>query len=60
MYVCICHAVTERRVRAEVAAGARTASEVGARTGAGTGCGSCRERLRALVEQADDRLRIAS
>ncbi len=52
MYVCICHGVTERRVEAEIRAGATTEAEVGDRCGAGTGCGSCVERICALLERS--------
>jgi bacterioferritin-associated ferredoxin len=55
MYVCICHAVTRDEVTAEIAAGARTEEEVGDRCLAGTGCGSCVDRicdmLRALAPE---------
>lgn len=49
MYVCVCHAVTENEVNAEVALGARSVAEIGERCGAGTGCGMCHEKLRALL-----------
>jgi bacterioferritin-associated ferredoxin len=52
MYVCICAAVTEPQVRACIGAGARTVEEIGERTQAGTGCGTCRERLGMLVKDA--------
>lgn len=50
MYVCICHAVTAADVRAAVEdGGARTAEAVAEATGASTGCGTCEDRLCALV-----------
>ncbi len=48
MYACICHAVTEQRVRACAGGGLR---QVVTATRAGSGCGSCVQRLRALLEQ---------
>ena len=45
MYACICHAVTEHEVAATIASGAVTEQEVGAACGAGTGCGSCLDRI---------------
>jgi bacterioferritin-associated ferredoxin len=45
MYACICHAVTEAEVSATIEAGARTEEEVGDACGAGTGCGSCLDRI---------------
>jgi bacterioferritin-associated ferredoxin len=56
MYVCICHAVTTDEVSTHIAEGARTEEEVGARCLAGTGCGSCVDRicdmLRALTSDS--------
>lgn len=60
MYVCICAAVSEAQVRACVEAGARTAEEIGDRSGAGTGCGSCLDRLDVVIdERRPDRRRAA-
>jgi bacterioferritin-associated ferredoxin len=50
MYVCVCAAVTEARVRACIDEGAGSADEVGRRCGAGTGCGSCLDRLEGLID----------
>jgi bacterioferritin-associated ferredoxin len=50
VFVCICHAVTESDVRAAVDAGDRTAEDVAERTSASTGCGTCTERLCAVVD----------
>lgn len=47
--ICKCHNVTETCVRNAMAAGCRSLQEVSARTGAGTGCGSCRGQLAALL-----------
>lgn len=49
MYVCLCEAVTENEVNAEIALGARTIEEIGERCGAGTGCGMCHDRIRSLL-----------
>ena len=51
MYACLCRAVTEKSVRAVVAAGASTVSEVRATCGAGTGCGGCLPSLRRLLRE---------
>ncbi|GDY31501.1 (2Fe-2S)-binding protein [Gandjariella thermophila] len=51
MYVCICAAVSEPEVRECILAGARTAEDIGDRCAAGTGCGSCVERLGMLVAE---------
>jgi bacterioferritin-associated ferredoxin len=52
VYVCICHAVTRDEFDRVVEDGARCVDSVGERCGAGTGCGSCRERLAALLSSA--------
>ncbi|HUV48544.1 MAG TPA: (2Fe-2S)-binding protein [Actinomycetes bacterium] len=49
VYVCICHAVTRDEFDDVVARGAMTVDAVGESCGAGTGCGSCRERLSCLL-----------
>lgn len=51
MYVCVCNAVTEDHVRGCVAAGAASAREVRAACGMRPGCGSCTQRLHALVNE---------
>lgn len=55
MYVCICHAVTGEELDAVVAGGARSVDAVGERCGAGTGCGTCVERLSCLISSAGHR-----
>jgi bacterioferritin-associated ferredoxin len=45
MYVCICRAVTDARLRAVVAGGAATLDAVQAICGAGGDCGSCRREI---------------
>jgi bacterioferritin-associated ferredoxin len=51
MYVCVCHAVTEGEVHDHVAAGAGSAKEVRAACGMRPGCGSCVNRICALLRQ---------
>ncbi|HEX5018884.1 MAG TPA: (2Fe-2S)-binding protein [Actinomycetes bacterium] len=55
MYVCICHAVTRDEFDRAVADGARCLDSLGERCGAGTGCGTCHERLSALLSSASSR-----
>jgi bacterioferritin-associated ferredoxin len=45
MYACICTAVTTAQVQACISDGAHTVEEIGDHCGAGTGCGTCVERL---------------
>ena len=49
MYVCLCAAVPESEVRECIRAGARTVDELGDECAAGTGCGSCHERLAVML-----------
>ena len=55
MYVCICKAVSERRITRAVAEGATTLKELREATGLGTGCGKCvpqaYQQLRDALEQ---------
>lgn len=51
MFACVCHGVSHRRVEQTVRDGACTISDLGRRTGAGTGCGQCHHRLDALLDQ---------
>jgi bacterioferritin-associated ferredoxin len=50
MYVCVCHAVTEDVVREHMAAGACSAKEVRAACGMRPGCGSCVNRICAMLK----------
>jgi bacterioferritin-associated ferredoxin len=49
VYVCVCHAVSDTAVIASVQAGATTVAEVGARTRAGTSCGTCRDHIDEVI-----------
>ena len=49
MYACICNAVTVDDVEHAIDRGASTIDEVGARTAAGTTCGSCHDTLDDLI-----------
>lgn len=46
MLVCLCHPTSDRDLDAVIDDGARTVEEVGARCGAGTGCGACVDEVR--------------
>lgn len=47
--LCACHGVNASSIRAAIAAGARDVVAIGAATCAGTGCGSCKPELAALL-----------
>jgi bacterioferritin-associated ferredoxin len=49
MYVCICAAVTEHELHGCIRAGARTVEDIGEACGAGTGCGTCLDRIDVLL-----------
>jgi bacterioferritin-associated ferredoxin len=51
MYVCICARVRECELRTTIRYGARSEETVGDACGAGTGCGSCLDRIRDLIEE---------
>jgi bacterioferritin-associated ferredoxin len=51
MYVCICHAVTERAIRQAADRGVATLDQLACETGAGTCCGSCRELAVQILDE---------
>ena len=51
MYTCICARVREHEVRAAIVGGAHDEDAVGEACGAGTGCGSCVERICGLIRE---------
>jgi bacterioferritin-associated ferredoxin len=54
--ICHCRLVSDRRVLAEIEAGACSLAEVQERCGAATRCGGCLPAVELLVERAGDRL----
>jgi bacterioferritin-associated ferredoxin len=53
VFVCICFAVSEAQLADAIAGGARTEEEVGDACAAGTGCGSCLDRICDRLRAAD-------
>lgn len=49
MYLCICKAVTDRRIAQAVGQGVTTLKELRERTGLGTNCGKCVPQAYALL-----------
>lgn len=49
MYVCLCRQVTDRCVRAAIAAGARDRETLARTCRAGTGCGGCLATVEAML-----------
>ena len=54
MYACVCRAVTESDVRACHEAGMRDVRQLARATRAGSGCGSCVGRLRAILKATNE------
>jgi len=51
VYTCICARVRDCEVRAVIAGGAVDEEAVGEACGAGTGCGSCVERIGRMIQE---------
>ena len=52
MFVCICARVRESEIREVVRAGAATEDSVGDACGAGSGCGTCLDRIAEIIESS--------
>jgi bacterioferritin-associated ferredoxin len=52
VFVCICARVRESEIREVVRAGAETEDSVGSACGAGTGCGTCLDRIAEILESS--------
>jgi bacterioferritin-associated ferredoxin len=52
MYVCVCRAVTEEKVKAAIEAGAQSVEAVTAACCAGDDCGSCHPMIEDMIEKA--------
>ena len=50
MFVCICARVRDCEIRAAIQGGAHNEDAVGDACGAGTGCGTCLNRIEELIE----------
>ncbi len=53
MYVCICHGITDRAIREARARGVASIEELGAETGCGSTCGSCRPLASQILADGD-------
>ena len=54
MYVCVCHAVTERRLRLAIRAGADSVEKLANTVGVTTSCGACRPRITEMLAVATE------
>ena len=50
MYVCVCHAVSDQKVRAAIEAGATTREAVTHACRAGGDCGACHQTIEDMIE----------
>ncbi|TAM11815.1 MAG: (2Fe-2S)-binding protein [Nevskiaceae bacterium] len=60
MYVCVCRAINERKLRETVRAGACTVRSVNQCTGLGSACGRCVPCAREIIDDEQQRLQAAS
>ncbi|WP_097462085.1 bacterioferritin-associated ferredoxin [Mangrovitalea sediminis] len=51
MYVCLCHGVTDRQVRAAARAGCESMRQLGRKLGVGTQCGRCTRMARDILRE---------
>ncbi|WP_083929488.1 (2Fe-2S)-binding protein [Catelliglobosispora koreensis] len=51
MFVCICARVRDCEVRDVIRCGARCIESVGEASDAGTGCGSCHDRIAEMIQE---------
>jgi bacterioferritin-associated ferredoxin len=60
VFACICMAVTCEEVDAAIDEGADTVEAVGEVTAAGTGCGTCQDRIECMISQRGPLSRLAA
>ena len=51
MYVCVCHAITDRQIYRAVEQGAQTLGEVQMQLPVGACCGRCVDNARAVIDE---------
>jgi bacterioferritin-associated ferredoxin len=51
MYICICHGISKTEIRRLISQGALTLPALQQRCGAGTNCGSCLSKLKAMLNK---------
>ncbi len=52
MFVCVCHAVTDRTIREAAARGVATLDQLQCHTGAGASCGCCRGMALQILQES--------
>jgi assimilatory nitrate reductase catalytic subunit len=58
--VCVCLGVGANEIAASACAGATSVAEIGAATGAGTNCGSCRPAIKRLLADIESEAKEAA
>jgi bacterioferritin-associated ferredoxin len=56
MYVCVCHGISESRLKQVIREGANSFEQLQSRTGVATCCGSCESCARELLDERLDSL----
>jgi bacterioferritin-associated ferredoxin len=54
MYVCVCHGISEQRLKKAVQEGARSFEQLQSFTGVATCCGSCESCARQVLDETLD------
>lgn len=52
MYICLCNAITDRQIKASVAAGATTLADLQTQLGVATCCGCCAELASSFLKES--------
>jgi len=52
MYICVCHAVTEKEVRKAIASGVSSVARLSEQTRLGTQCGCCTNQAEEIIAQS--------
>lgn len=52
MFVCVCHAVTDRTIREAASRGITTLEQLQCHTGAGATCGCCRSMALQILQES--------
>jgi bacterioferritin-associated ferredoxin len=52
MFVCVCHAVTDRSIREAASRGVATLDQLQCATGAGASCGCCRSMALQILQES--------
>lgn len=59
MYVCICHAITDKQIRHAAQAGVRDLWQLQRELGVASSCGSCKEQAVTILNEAPTQARIS-